>query len=78
MKRLWWLACGRYELQVRAEVFWQRAIGGRPTRSQIEQMHPLRALEWKPEPTPEEAKAESDRAFQFIGAMLKAIDRRGG
>lgn len=78
MRRLWWLACGRYELQVRAEVFWSRALGGKPTPEQVRRMHPLRGLERQPEPTPEQAKAESDRAFHFIGAMLKAADRRGG
>lgn len=78
MRELWYLACGRWDMDVMGRAFWLSQFGVKVTAEQLADMHPLRKIERPPPPpkTPEERAVESRAGWNLIRQFFKQKKRR--
>jgi hypothetical protein len=74
---VWWAACGRIDLDVRARAFWMSAFGEPVTADGLVDMHPLRRLE-RPPPSEEARRVEDAMGWRLMGAALSQMNRDRG
>jgi hypothetical protein len=73
LREVWWMACGRYDLDVRQRAFWVQAFGQRVTAEQLIDMHPLRRAE-----RPAVAEGDGEAGWAVLGAALKSLNQQRG
>lgn len=72
LREVWWMASGRYDLDVRQRAFWMQAFGTKVTAEQLTDMHPLRRLERPPAAEPGEG------GWAVLGAALRTLNAERG
>jgi hypothetical protein len=75
MRELWWMACGRIDLEIDGRVWWLGRVFGTQVPDEVrDEMHPLRRLEKEP-PTPEQEKAAEGMAWTILEKGLAHLNQ---